>query len=48
MGHKQPSALPGRPISRAEQKNLSEIEDRMEGSYKDQNKKLPLLSDSLR
>lgn len=48
MGHKQPPALPGRPNKRAEQKNLSEIEDQMGGSYKDRNNKLPLLSGSLR
>lgn len=47
VGRKQPPALPGRPNKRAEQKNLSEIEDQVGGSYKDQNNKLLLLSHSL-
>lgn len=48
VGHKQPPALPGRGNKRAEQKTLSEIEDQVGGSRKDQNNKLPLQSDSLR
>lgn len=48
VGHKQPPALPGRANKRAEQKTPSEIEDQVGGSHKDQNNKLPLLSDSLR